>query len=172
MTTLLMTHPDCIRHDPGSGHPESPGRLSAVLKALEEPQFKGLIRRDAPLGRETDIARVHGDDFMKAVLARVPPAGRAALDPDTIVSPASGHAALSIHDVDRKIAACTRSACYPRLPATTTLSSRVAHTSSEPYFFTTNFTVSRRVAIGTCVPYAATTISWCGPAEIPVGRSK
>jgi len=94
MTTLLMTHPDCIRHDPGPGHPESPGRLSAVLKALEEPQFKGLIRRDAPLGSETDIARVHGDDFMKAVLARVPPAGRTALDPDTIVSPASGHAAL------------------------------------------------------------------------------
>jgi len=92
MTTLLVTHPDCIRHDPGSGHPESPGRLSAVLKALEE--FQGLVRREAPLGSETDIARVHGDDFMKAVLAQVPQSGRAALDPDTIVSPASGQAAL------------------------------------------------------------------------------
>jgi len=94
MTTLLVTHPDCIRHDPGSGHPESPGRLSAILKALEEPQFRGLVRREAPLGRETDIARVHGDDFMKAVLAQVPQAGRTALDPDTIVSSASGQAAL------------------------------------------------------------------------------
>jgi acetoin utilization deacetylase AcuC-like enzyme len=94
MTTLLVTHPDCIRHDPGSGHPESPGRLSAVLKALEEPEFRGLVRREAPLGSETDIARVHGDDFMKAVLEQVPQSGRAALDPDTIVSPASGQAAL------------------------------------------------------------------------------
>jgi acetoin utilization deacetylase AcuC-like enzyme len=94
MTTLLVTHPDCIRHDPGSGHPESPDRLSAVLKALEEPQFQGLIRREAPLGDETGIARVHGDNFLKAVLARVPQSGRAALDPDTIVSPASGRAAL------------------------------------------------------------------------------
>src|SRR5215510_1449746 len=92
MTTLLMAHPDCIRHDPGSGHPESPGRLSAVLKALEE--FQGLVRREAPLGDESDIARVHGDDFAKAVLAQVPKTGRAALDPDTIVSPASGQAAL------------------------------------------------------------------------------
>src|SRR4051812_45194462 len=92
MTTLLMTHPDCIRHDPGAGHPESPERLSAVLKALEE--FRTLVRREAPLGGETDIARVHGDGFLKSVLARVPQSGRAALDPDTIVSPASGSAAL------------------------------------------------------------------------------
>ena len=92
MTTLLVTHPDCIRHDPGSGHPESPDRLSAVLKALEE--LPGLVRCEAPLGNETDIARVHGDDFIKAVLEQVPQSGRAALDPDTIVSPASGQAAL------------------------------------------------------------------------------
>ena len=94
MTTLLLTHPDCIRHDPGSGHPESPSRLTAVLKALEEPQFRGLVRREAPLGREADIARVHGDHFAQRVLAQVPQAGYVALDPDTIVSPASGQAAL------------------------------------------------------------------------------
>jgi acetoin utilization deacetylase AcuC-like enzyme len=37
---------------------------------------------------------VHGEPFVEAVLASVPRTGRAALDPDTILSPASGNAAL------------------------------------------------------------------------------
>jgi acetoin utilization deacetylase AcuC-like enzyme len=94
MATLLVTHPDCIAHDPGAGHPESPARLSAVLKALDEPQFSALSRRQAPLGSKTDAARVHGARYVDAVLASVPESGRAALDPDTILSKGSGHAAL------------------------------------------------------------------------------
>jgi acetoin utilization deacetylase AcuC-like enzyme len=61
---------------------------------MEEPQFRSLIRREAPLGRKSDAARVHGDLFVEAVLARVPESGRTALDPDTILSKASGLAAL------------------------------------------------------------------------------
>ncbi len=94
MTTLLVTHPDCTGHDPGYGHPEAPARLSAVLTALQEAEFSRLVRRQAPLGDETDIARVHGQSFSRSVLARVPQAGHAALDADTIVSPQSGNAAL------------------------------------------------------------------------------
>ncbi|HWU55913.1 MAG TPA: histone deacetylase family protein [Rhizomicrobium sp.] len=94
MATLFITHPDCIAHDPGAGHPESPARLRAVLAALEEPQFRTLIRREAPLGRKSDAARVHGERFVEAVLASVPESGRAALDPDTILSKGSGQAAL------------------------------------------------------------------------------
>src|SRR5438552_537976 len=90
MTTMLVTHPDCIQHDPGAGHPESPARLSAILKALQEPQFNRLIRREAPLGTQADIARVHDGGFLETVLARLPKTGHAALDPDTVVSPASG----------------------------------------------------------------------------------
>src|SRR5689334_6745440 len=94
MTTLLVSHPDCIAHDPGAGHPEAPARLSAVLKALDETQFRALLRREAPLGKTSDAARVHGEAFVEAVLASVPQQGRTALDPDTILSKASGHAAL------------------------------------------------------------------------------
>jgi len=94
MATLFVTHPDCIAHDPGDGHPESPARLSAILRALEEPQFRTLLRREAPLGAKADAARVHGERFVEAVLATVPDSGHAALDPDTILSSASGHAAL------------------------------------------------------------------------------
>src|ERR1700744_3442356 len=94
MTTLLVTHPDCADHDPGHGHPEAPARLSAVLAGLDSPAFAGLVRRQAPLGHEADIARVHGASFGAQVMARVPREGRAALDADTIMSPGSGTAAL------------------------------------------------------------------------------
>ena len=94
MATLFITHSDCIAHDPGTGHPESPQRLLAVVKAMEEPQFRTLIRREAPLGRKSDAARVHGERFVEAVLASVPESGRAALDADTILSRKSGEAAL------------------------------------------------------------------------------
>jgi acetoin utilization deacetylase AcuC-like enzyme len=94
VTTLLVTHPDCLAHEPGHGHPEAPARLSAILAALEEPQFRALVRQDAPLGSEADIVRVHNQAFVAAVLAAVPRAGHAALDPDTILSPGSGPAAL------------------------------------------------------------------------------
>lgn len=94
MTTLLLTHPDCVAHDPGYGHPEAPARLGAVLAALEDKDFAGLIRREAPLGEEAAIARVHGSSFAASVMARVPRDGHAALDADTILSPGSGTAAL------------------------------------------------------------------------------
>ena len=94
MATLLLTHPDCIAHDPGAGHPESPARLKAVQKALDETQFRTLLRREAPLGDKKDAARVHGDRFVEAVLGSVPDNGRTALDPDTILSKGSGKAAL------------------------------------------------------------------------------
>ena len=94
MTTLLVTHPDCVAHDPGHGHPEAPARLSAVLAALKEPEFAGLMRLETPLGDDADIARVHGSAFAPSVMARVPKQGHAALDADTILSPDSGKAAM------------------------------------------------------------------------------
>jgi acetoin utilization deacetylase AcuC-like enzyme len=94
MTTLLFTHTDCTLHQTGEGHPESAARLCAVTAALDEPGFKGLVRQPAPLGDRHAIARVHGIDFVERILASVPQTGRRALDPDTILSPGSGTAAL------------------------------------------------------------------------------
>ncbi|HTZ77483.1 MAG TPA: histone deacetylase family protein [Stellaceae bacterium] len=94
MTTLLYTHPACIAHDPGEFHPESPERLRAVLAALEADVFITLDRREAPRAEIDDIARVHPRDFVEALLAAVPEEGHVGIDPDTILSPASGEAAL------------------------------------------------------------------------------
>lgn len=94
MTTLLYTHPDCLKHDPGQYHPESPARLKAVLEALTAPEFARLDRREAPEAAVDDIARVHPRRFVEALLAAVPSSGHAAIDADTVMSASSGHAAL------------------------------------------------------------------------------
>ena len=94
MTTLLYTHPACLEHDPGPYHPESPARLTAVLEALEAPEFARLERRQAPEAAIEDLMRVHPRAFVERLLAAVPESGHRGIDADTILSPASGQAAL------------------------------------------------------------------------------
>ena len=94
MTTLLFTHSSCLDHDPGSHHPESPARLRAVLAALSGPQYARLERREAPEAALDDVLRVHSRHHVEHVLGAVPKAGHAAIDADTVLSPASGTAAL------------------------------------------------------------------------------
>ena len=94
MTTLLYTHPSCLEHDPGRHHPESPARLRAVLDALAEPEFDRLERREAPQATLDDLVRVHPRRHVERILGAVPKSGYAAIDADTILSPASGIAAL------------------------------------------------------------------------------
>ncbi len=94
MTTLCYTHSACLLHDPGPHHPESPARLEAVLAALSGPRFAALERREAPEAAIEDLARVHSRRLVEALLDAVPQQGYAAIDADTVMSPASGAAAL------------------------------------------------------------------------------
>jgi acetoin utilization deacetylase AcuC-like enzyme len=94
MTTLLCTHPACVEHDPGSYHPESAARLRAVLDALGEPEFDGLERCEAGEAALEDVLRVHPRHHVERILAAVPKSGHVGIDADTILSPASGKAAL------------------------------------------------------------------------------
>jgi acetoin utilization deacetylase AcuC-like enzyme len=94
MSIAVYTHPSCLEHDPGPGHPESPARLAAVLEALENPRFSTLLRREAPQATPTQIARVHADDLIVRVLEQAPAEGWRRLDPDTVMSSASADAAL------------------------------------------------------------------------------
>lgn len=122
MSTLLLTHPACLDHDPGEYHPESPARLRAVLAALDAPEFAALERREAPAADPEDIARVHPRDFVEAMLAAIPAEGYAGIDADTILSPGSGEAALraagaAVAAVDAVIAGEARNAfCAVRPP--------------------------------------------------------
>ena len=94
MTTLLYTHPSCLAHDPGDHHPEAPARLRAVLAALSGPQYARLERREAPEAALDDVLRVHSRRQVERLLDAVPKSGHVAIDADTVLSSASGTAAL------------------------------------------------------------------------------
>jgi acetoin utilization deacetylase AcuC-like enzyme len=90
----LFTHPACLAHDPGHGHPESPDRLRAVLGGLEAEEFALLDRREASAATREQLLRAHPGSYVDWVLNNVPSKGLVRLDPDTAMSPASGEAAL------------------------------------------------------------------------------
>ncbi len=94
MLTALFSHPRCVDHDTGWGHPECADRLRAVLGILEREEFHLLERHEAPLASRQQVARVHTPYYVDRVLAAIPKDGHIGLDADTVVSPASGEAAL------------------------------------------------------------------------------
>lgn len=98
MTTALITHPACLAHDPMPGHVESPDRLRAVLKALDDKTFAGLKREEAPRAAVDDIAAVHDRALVEAILDAVGKLGARArylqIGPDIVGSAGSGEAAL------------------------------------------------------------------------------
>jgi len=44
MTSLLISHPSFLEHDTGAHHPERADRLRAVLAALDDDAFAGLLK--------------------------------------------------------------------------------------------------------------------------------
>jgi acetoin utilization deacetylase AcuC-like enzyme len=94
LTSCLYTHSACLEHDPGRNHPESPARLRAVLTALGEPEFARLQWREAPEASVDDLLRVHPRRHVERILGAVPSSGHVGIDADTVLSPASGTAAL------------------------------------------------------------------------------
>ena len=109
MTTLYLTHPLCLEHDTGYGHPERADRLRAVEAVLGEEPFAGLERELAPPASLVAVEQAHPRAYIEAVRAAIPKQGHVHLDPDTAVSPKSFEAALvavgaGIRAVDRVVA--------------------------------------------------------------------
>lgn len=80
-----------LRHEPPRGHAEHPGRLQAVLDALEDMAFD---RRSAPMAAKDAIARVHPYAYIEALEPAFAEAREALvrLDPDTFISEGSREA--------------------------------------------------------------------------------
>ena len=92
MSTIIIQHDDCLRHNPGANHPESALRVKAVLSGLEG--LRGLQRLPAPLATPEQITRVHPAEFWAGLKANEPSEGHFAIDPDTFLSNGSIDAAL------------------------------------------------------------------------------
>lgn len=94
MNIAIYTHKDCLAHDPGQSHPESPDRLRVVLERLKSGTLEGLEFLEAPEGNDDQVLLAHSLQHLAHVRESVPATGNAALDGDTVMSPASLGAAL------------------------------------------------------------------------------
>ena len=94
--TILYTHPACLDHNPGQGHPERPERLKAVLAALDAAEFAALERRAGAAGHAgADRPRAYERRMSMRYWPRRPRHGLAWIDAaDTAMSPGSAVAAL------------------------------------------------------------------------------
>jgi len=91
--TGYFTHPDCWKHDMGSGHPECPQRLGAIEdRLLVTGVADALERCDVPLAtlpqitRAHDVAHIEHLEALNQRLVADEPAGGpryAPVDPDT-----------------------------------------------------------------------------------------
>ncbi len=89
-----MSHPACLAHDMGEGHPERPDRIRAVDRALESEVYQMLARDVAPRAEIAAIARVHPLDYIEALRSATPAQGHVAIDQDTSMYPGTLEAAL------------------------------------------------------------------------------
>lgn len=94
MTTLYLSHPDCLDHQTLLGHPERADRLVVIERALEQEEFSNLLREGAPRGDETLALRVHPEDYVRDLYEAMPHEGTVGIADDTVLSPGSWNAAM------------------------------------------------------------------------------
>jgi len=95
MTTVLITHRDCVLHEISPGHPESPQRVDAVLDQLmKQGVYDHLVHADAPKSLREPLLSAHSEAHVDLVFASAPAEGYVQLDADTAMNPHSLTASL------------------------------------------------------------------------------
>jgi acetoin utilization deacetylase AcuC-like enzyme len=90
-----ITHPDCLLHEMGADHPESPRRLEAISDRLIATGLMNLLApHEAPLATVEELLRAHTARHVQETLASAPQAGYLHVDPDTAMNPHTVAAAL------------------------------------------------------------------------------
>jgi acetoin utilization deacetylase AcuC-like enzyme len=108
MATAYITHPDCLRHEMGSGHPECPARLTAIDEQMRSANLLDQLRcLQAPLAEPDDLKRAHCAQYVDLIFENAPSEGYVQLDPDTLMNPyslaaarrAAGAGVLAVEEV-------------------------------------------------------------------------
>ena len=90
----LISHRDCLLHDPGSLHPESPNRLHEIDDYVIASRLELAVRRvDAPLATQSQLARAHDAAYVDRMFKIAPKEGTIEFDSDTILGPGTLKAA-------------------------------------------------------------------------------
>ncbi len=91
MSLKVISHEDCLKHRPPTGHPERPERLTAALAGIS--QIDGLIEIQAEAAEDEQILLAHQPDYLTSVKRLGKTERTIALDPDTHLGPDSLQAA-------------------------------------------------------------------------------
>jgi acetoin utilization deacetylase AcuC-like enzyme len=95
-TTQVFYDPAVLRHQPASGHPESPKRLDAVVKGVRVLERQGRLSVVAPRpATQDDILLVHTPQYLRLVRSEVAMGLRSLSTGDTEISSGSFGAALA-----------------------------------------------------------------------------
>lgn len=123
MTTLFVTHPDCLDHDTGAGHPECAARLTAIEERLSVTHVMDFLTyRLAPAADTDTLALAHTQAHITQALTSPEPLTYRYLDPDTCISKGSARAArlaagAVTHAIDQVVSQHAQSAfCSVRPP--------------------------------------------------------
>ena len=95
MRTAYITHSDCLKHDMGTYHPESPQRLVAIEQQLHDTGLMARLEHYvAPLATTAQLTRVHTPEYIESIKMAAPASGLVALDGDTAMNPYTLNAAF------------------------------------------------------------------------------
>jgi acetoin utilization deacetylase AcuC-like enzyme len=95
MSIAIISHPDCVLHDAGEGHPEKPDRVKVVQAALERYPFQAPVTfYEAPLADREQLLAAHDSSYVDWVISIAPESGMVGIDEDTIMNPHTLQAAL------------------------------------------------------------------------------
>lgn len=86
----VLSHPACLLHDPGPGHPETPERLRSVLEGV---RASGRTVQEAPAADLSALQVTHPDAYARQIeeLCR---RGGTMIGPDTVLNRSSFEAAM------------------------------------------------------------------------------
>lgn len=88
MTTGFFSHDDCMKHNMGAEHPESPERLAAIISYLADTgleQDLDWVRPDE--ATRDQLLIVHPERYLHQLDLMQPTRGRVYTDPDTAMMP-------------------------------------------------------------------------------------
>lgn len=88
MTTAFFSHDDCMKHDMGPEHPESPARLAAIISYIADTGMAEKLDWVRPEEITRDqLLSVHPERYLQQLEMLQPTRGRVFTDPDTAMMP-------------------------------------------------------------------------------------
>lgn len=88
MTTAFFSHDDCLKHNMGPEHPESPERIAAIISYLSDSGVGERLDWVRPDEITRDqLLTVHPEKYLHQLELMQPTRGRVYTDPDTAMMP-------------------------------------------------------------------------------------